>query len=250
LECVTSYGRPLIVGRQVVLQRVKSTFRLVDPTSGSSSSPSSTPGQSGDASSANSSSSGSVTGHGSVTSETGNYLVSSSSGDGAVIEVPPLSLSAGSNKRVKNPIASNAEVVVTPHPRVSDIISYMPRVPTLDETMDSVLLRKIFEDYYLYPRLSTDEERNLWRSLRDFAAAFSSISDEDFTTKQPEFRELAQHILDTYPSFLTKQPFLKSRLANNSIVTIRFFREEEKILYNKAHQSYESLLEKSGWLRV
>jgi len=200
-------------------------------------------------SSPNSSSSGSV--NTTVTSEgcgplVGGALLNASSEVNSQ-DLPPLSISA--TRRMKNPLAECQEVV-TPHPRVSDIISYLPRVPSLDETMDSLLLRKMFEDYYLFPRLVDETERELWRNLRDYAATFAQLSDEDVSAQQPELRAKALAILDTYPSYLSKQPFLKSRISNNCFVTIRFFREEEKFLYGQAHHSYESLLEKSGWLRL
>ena len=169
-----------------------------------------------------------------------------------MIEVPPLSLCTPVNtvKHGRTELAAINEVVVTPHPRVSDIVSYMPYVPSFDETFDSVLLRKLFQDYYIYPRFADDTDRQLWRSLREFAFAFSRMSDEEFSDKQPELRAQAQEILDSFPSYLHKAPFLKSRLANNCIVTIRFFREEERFLYGRQHTSWESVLEKSGWLKV
>jgi len=248
VDCVTLYGRPMLSGgRRPVVQRTQSSFRIVDSNSGSISGEPST----ADASSANSSSSDSVMN--SVTSEIGNYPMSTgSSGDLIPIDVPPLSIPSRRPKTLSNsnPIAATAETIVTPHPRVSDIISYMPRVPTLDETLDSTLLRGMFEDYFLLPRLTDENDRQLWKSLRDFSAAFTKMTDEEFTSKQPELRAQAQHILDQYPSYLRKQPFLKSRLASNCVVTSRFFREEEIFLYGKAHQSYESLLEKSGWLKL
>ena len=121
-------------------------------------------------------------------------------------------------------------------------------MPTLDETLDSVPLRRMFEDYYLLPRLGSPADVQVWRSLSNYAAAFARLSDDDFSARQDELRAQAQTILDLYPSFFRKEPFLASRLAKKAIVTVRFFREEEFFLYNKAHQSYQKLLEKSGWL--
>jgi len=258
MECRSNYNRSFLAGQPVLLQKSKSQFRLVD--SGSSSltpspkeiaSPTNAavaePGFGhGDFSSANSSSSGSV--NTTVASDTVGPLVGSLATESVAQDLPPLSIAAV--KRGKNPLAACQEVITTPHPRVSDIISYLPRVPSLDETLDSHLLRKMFEDYYLFPRLVDETERELWRNLRDYAASFAHLSDEDVSAQQPELRARALAILDTYPSYLRKQPFLKSRINNECFVTIRFFREEEKFLYGQAHQSYESLLEKSGWLRM
>jgi len=249
-ECVMKYGRPLLSGIRPTLQRATSSFRLVDSSGSSNAAEQGTC----DASSANSSSSGSTnTAMNSVTSEVGNNPMSvGSQGDLSPLDVPPLNIPSrrAKNNSNSNPIAATAETIVTPHPRVSDIISYMPRVPSLDETLDSILLRRMFEDYYLLPRLTDEGDRQLWKKLRDFAGSFTDLSDEEFTSKQPELRAKAQEILDQFPSYLRKQPFLKSRLASNCIVTMRFFREEETFLYGKAHQSYESLLEKSGWLKL
>jgi len=248
-EIVSSYGRPLILGRQVTLQKNASSFRLVEqPGSSIVETAGSCEGSSDRSSSSDSFRDARVN---SVASETGVCVTSSSSSiDSGVVEVPPLSVSSSGKKAsaIKNPLAVSAEVVVTPHPRVSDIVSYMPLVPSFDESMDCPVLRRMFQDYYIYPRLD-ETERDLWRRLRDFTNSFSNVTDEDFVTKQPEYRSMANEILDAFPSFFRKGPFLKSRLSSECIITPRFFREEENFLYGKSHQSYEALLEKSGWIK-
>jgi len=260
IECTNLYGRTLIAGVQVQLQKSRSQLRLVDSAGNASNTlsnrsslqssptnpPVSEPGYSHGDSSANSSSSGSN--NGTLASDVPPLVGIPFPENITPNDSPQLSTIG---KRAKNPIAEAQEIINTPHPRCSDIQSaYLPRIPTLDETMDSILLRKIFEEYYLLPRLLDETERELWKNLRDYAACFANLSDEDVTNQQPELRARALEILDKYPSYLTKQPFLKSRIASNCFVTVRFFREEEKFLYGKSHQSYESVLEKSGWVRV
>lgn len=156
--------------------------------------------------------------------------------------MPPLVVSTGAASSAATAAAQTETATAV------DFTAFRPRVPTLDETLDSVPLRRMFEDYYLLARLPSAADVQVWRSLSNYAAAFARLSDDDFAARQDDLRAQARTILDLYPSFFRKEPFLASRLAKKAIVTVRFFREEEYHLYSLAHQSYQKLLEKSGWL--
>lgn len=121
-------------------------------------------------------------------------------------------------------------------------------VPTLQETLCSTHLRRLFYTTFLDLRLG-DDERAVWTALSRFHASFVCLTDAEVASRQGDIRAAAQKVLDECGDRLPEHDTLAQCVADpRFVLTARFFCNAECKLYTRFHNSYQSFLLTNHWV--
>jgi len=123
---------------------------------------------------------------------------------------------------------------------------FILEVPTIQETLASTHLRRLFFGTFLEMRLG-DEEKTQWNALCKFHADTVCLSDAELTSKQKSICESAMKLLDSYPQLPLHDELVKSIKESSYVVTSHFFFEAESKLYSQFHNNYQSFLLNNRW---
>ena len=127
------------------------------------------------------------------------------------------------------------------------LAAVVPRIPTIEDTLDSALLRDFFVSTYARMRF-TDEQEALWNATSAFHARYAHVPDADVLATQPAARADARAIVDQYADLLRDAPRLRAALDDPAaFVSHNFFRAEEIAIFKRQHSAFETLLTKKGW---
>lgn len=122
----------------------------------------------------------------------------------------------------------------------------LPRIPTLEDTLDSALLREFFLRAFARMRL-TEEEEALWDATSAFHKKYSHLVGDEVLEKQAEARKEARAIIDKHGALMRNPDKLRKQLDTVKFVSHNLFREEELALFKRQHAAFETMLSKKGW---
>jgi len=122
-----------------------------------------------------------------------------------------------------------------------------PRIPKIEQTLQSTLMRQLFEEQVLQSGLS-EREMEAWHEFTAFYTKYTSIKDDQFTERQEEMRKDAQEIFDKHWKLMRNSDYLRSRLSKtDDLITPFFFMEEESKMFAPFHAKFEGILRHAGW---
>jgi len=119
-------------------------------------------------------------------------------------------------------------------------------IPSIDLTLSSPFLRKMFELVYLENVLGTSE-MSLWEGFCTFLSKYDNMSNEQLCDGQEELLNDILAFCDRYKGVLPKYEEIKERAKKQKILFPNFFRPLEIELFGTYHAGYETLLRKNGW---
>ena len=122
----------------------------------------------------------------------------------------------------------------------------VPKIPTLEDTLDSSLLREFFIKSFARMRL-TEEEEALWDATSAFHKKYSHLAGNEVMAKQAEARKEAREIIDKHGSLMRDPAKLRQQIEGTKFVSHNLFREEELALFKRQHTAFETMLAKKGW---
>jgi len=129
----------------------------------------------------------------------------------------------------------------------SSVISIAPRIPKIEQTLQSTLLRQLFEEQVLQTSIS-GEELDAWHEFTAFYNKYTSMKDEQFIDEQENMHKEAQEIFDRHWKLMRNSDYLRSRLSKEDCyITPFFFLEEESKMFAAAHSKFEGILRHAGW---
>jgi len=126
-------------------------------------------------------------------------------------------------------------------------VFYM-EIPSINETLVSSHLRRLFYGTFLEPRLG-DEEKTLWNTLCKFQESFVGMSDPEIAEHQKDIREAAKKILDENTYLPQRDTLLLDLEKSKYPVSSKFFFNSEIELYGRFHQNYQSYLLNNHWVQ-
>jgi len=118
-------------------------------------------------------------------------------------------------------------------------------VPTVNETLSSLFLRK-FMECIVFVNLE-GPERALWDALFHFYKKYDSKLNEALIDAQDEMLKDILGICDKFKDILPGSEELKERAKKQKFLFPQFFRPVELELYSKYHAEFEESLRKRGW---
>ena len=146
------------------------------------------------------------------------------------------------------PLSPVGAAMVLPSTVARSVPTFALEVPTLQETLCSTHLRRLFYATFLDLRLG-DDERALWHALCRFHASFVCLTDAEVASRQADIRAAAQKVLDEYGERLPEHDTLAQCVADpRFVLTARFFCNAECKLYTNFHNSYQSFLLTNHWV--
>jgi len=134
-----------------------------------------------------------------------------------------------------------------PNSVVKSMPKFVLEVPTIQETLASTHLRRMFYGTFLEMRLG-DEEKVLWNDFCKFHKDFVCWTDAELTSRQKEICDAAMKLLDEHPQIPLHDDLVKSIKESRYTVTSHFFFEAENKLYGQFHAYYQSFLLNNRWV--
>ena len=153
-------------------------------------------------------------------------------------------LSPGGNA----PLSPGGMQLTLPSTVAKSVPTIALEVPTLQETLCSTHLRRLFFATFLDLRLG-DDEKAVWAALCRFHASFVCLTDAEVASRQGDIRAAAQKVLDEVGDRLPEHDTLAQCVADpRFVLTARFFCNAECKLYTQFHNSYQSFLLTNHWV--
>jgi len=119
-------------------------------------------------------------------------------------------------------------------------------VPSLDDTLSSGYLRKLFENSYLSTVLPASD-MTLWTGFCEFFDKYSAMKDDDLIESQGAMRKDIEAFCEKFKAVLPNVSAIKERAKKQKILFPQFFRPYETELYSSHHTDYEKGLSAKGW---
>ena len=127
-----------------------------------------------------------------------------------------------------------------------DSSSLVMNVPTLEETLCSSYLRRLFCSVYLDGTLSA-AEHEMWDGFCAFYGKYSAMRDEEVLASQDDMRTSILNFVSKFKNIMKDPAKTKARAEKEKVLLPQFFRDDEIAEYRAHHTKYEAELKKLGW---
>ena len=127
-----------------------------------------------------------------------------------------------------------------------DSSSLVMTVPTLEETLCSSYLRRLFCSVYLDGTLSA-AEHEMWDGFCAFYGKYSAMRDEEVLASQDDMRTSILNFVSKFKNIMKDPAKIKARAEKEKVLLPQFFRDDEIAEYRAHHTKYEAELKKLGW---